>query len=205
MPLPEIFLKWQSKARIDILNILKEKSAKEIKTQPAHLPVLATLGEEPFCINLATRGMGLLPKKEKLEKFTNSFRETINKYKSKPGNESLSERMKVAIQFYGDLENFNVKLLGGLEIFEGQTYKNLQKYPLASLLFTGEAPEFLSFQLNGILEFIQKGNQYYEFLIAARELFAFDSFHIPQIKYQYGYLFYTVEIKQKTPFTRKVD
>jgi len=149
--------------------------------------------------------MGLLPKDDKLEKFTDLFNDAIKRYKSGPWQESLMERMDIANMFYGDLDNFNDKLLGGLEIFEGHTPQNLKKYPLASLLYTGDAPKFLSYQFNGFIEFIDKESKYYKFLRAARELFAFDAFHITQIDYPFGYLFYTVEIKSKTPYPRRTN
>ncbi len=202
-PLPEKFIEWQSKSRVEMLKFLESGKDNMIKVQPAHLPVLATKSDGPFPINLTTKGMGLLPKKEYLEKFTNLFRSTIEKYISKPWRESLIERMKVAVQFYESVDHFDNQLLGGLEIFEGKTPQNLKQYPLASLLYTGEAPKFPSYQFNGLIEFIDKKNPYYEFLLAARELFAFDAFHIKQYKYPFGYLFYTIEIKNKTPFSRK--
>ena len=75
--------------------------------------------------------------------------------------------------------------------------------PFASLLYTGTAPRFLSFQFNGIMNIIQNKNQYYQFLLSARELFAFDSFHVLQGRYPFGYLFYVVNIKEKTPYSKK--
>ena len=93
--------------------------------------------------------------------------------------------------------------MGGLEIFEGQTYKNLLTDPRAALLYSGEAPKFPSYQINGVIKFVNKGDIYFRFLLAARELFARDTFHVHQIHYPFGYLFFPIEIKNKTPFPRR--
>ena len=112
------------------------------------------------------------------------------------------QRMKIVEEFYNNFESFGQYLLGGLEIFEGKTFLNLQKNPKASLLFTGEAPKFPSYQFNGIIEIINEKNPYFRFLLAARELFAHNPFHVKQTSYPFGYLFYAIEIKDKTPFPR---
>lgn len=199
---PDEFLKWQSSARMRMFDILKKKDSSKVVSQPAHLPVLATLGEGSFSINLATRGLGILPKKDKLIYFTNLFKETLEFCKEKEWDETLFKRVNTAILLYQEYNNFDTHILGGLEIFEGQTSKNLSKNPLASLLFTGGPPQFLSFQFNGVIKFVDDKDPYYKFLRLARELFAFDRFHVPQTHYPYGYIFYLVNFKDKRPFPR---
>jgi len=201
--LPENFLQWQSAARLKLFDILKEHGTETVKMQPAHLPVVATLGDGPFSINLASRGIGPLPKNEILEKFTKLFNKTRSEIGNHGWQETLSHRMKAAKQFYKDPKNFDTSMLGGLEIFEGKTAHNLAHYPLASILYTGEAPSFHSYQLNGVVTFINEKDPYYRFLLAARELFAFDTFHVRQVRYPYGYLFHIVELVDKTPYPRK--
>ena len=202
-PLPNIFLQWQSRARLDMFEQLQKGGVHSIKTLPAHLPVLATMEREKPFINLTTKGLGLLPKYDKLKDFLNLFVNTKNSCDSRPWESTITQRMEIALKFYNNLDNFDPYLLGGLEIFEGTTAKNLMRSPFASLLYTGRAPKFLSFQFDGIIDIIQNENLYYQFLLSARELFAFDSFHVKQIKYPFGYLFYVINIKEKTPFSRK--
>jgi hypothetical protein len=201
--LPEVFLQWQSEARMRMFDILKTRGAEAMRMQPAHLPVLATLGEGAFPVNLATRGLGVLPKPEQLEPLAHLFEETRRCTEGRPWPETLSQRVEAVRDFYGDPANFDPWTLGGLEIFEGQTPHNLQRNPLASLLFTGEAPRFPSYQFNGVVAFVGSDDPAYRFLRAARELFAFDAFHIPQTRYPYGYLFHMVEARDKTPYPRK--
>ena len=203
--LPDTFLFWQIRARLNLLESIKKNGVESIKTQPAHLPVLASLGNAPFYVNLSTRGIGLLPKKNKIQKFIDLFNSVREKFKNKPWRETITERMETLMILYNNVDNFNKSLLGGLEIFGGETQKNLKNYPLASLLYSGESPKFISFQFNGLITFIKENDLYYQFLLAARELFARDYFHVPQIQYPYGYLFYLVEIKEKTPLSKKED
>lgn len=201
--LPENFMKWQSESRMKMFNTLKNDGANAIKVQPSHLPVMATLGGGEFPINLATRGMGILPKTNFIKKYTRLFENVKNKSEKDSWHETLLVRVETASKFYSRPELFDERVLGGLEIFEGQTASNLQQNPLVSLIYTGEASKFLSYQFNGVIKFVDKKNEYYRFLRAARELFAFDSFHIPQINYPIGYLFYPAEILDKTPYPRR--
>jgi len=202
-PLPYTFLQWQSNARLGMFDQLQKAGMHSIKTLPAHLPVLATKGEDEPFINLTTKGLGLLPLHEKLNNFLELFIKAKKSSDSGPWEDSITLRMETALKFYKNTENFDPYLLGGLEIFEGTTAKNLMKNPFASLLYTGLAPKFLSFQLDGIVDIILDKNVYYQFLLSARELFAFDAFHVKQIKYPFGYLFYVIKIREKTPFSRK--
>jgi hypothetical protein len=190
IPLPDKFLQWQSESRIKLFNHLLQKGANAIRTQPAHLPVLASIGSPPFSINLTSRGIGVLPIPEQLEAVTHRFEETRKSIEGQEWAESLHTRATTAKEFYASYKNFDRWLLGGLEIFEGQTAKNLQENPFASLLYTGEAPRFPSYQFNGVIEFVKDNNPYYHFLLAARQLFAFDPFHVRQIRYPHGYLFH---------------
>jgi hypothetical protein len=201
--LPEIFLQWQSEARLRMFDVLKTHGAEAVRMQPAHLPVLATLGEGSFAINLATRGLGVLAMPERLEPLACLFEETRQRTEGRPWPETLSQRIEVVHDFYSDPANFDPWVLGGLEIFEGQTPRNLQRNPLASLLFTGEAPKFPSYQFDGVVTFVGPDDLAYRFLLAARELFAFDVFHIPQTRYPFGYLFHIVEARDKTPYPRR--
>ncbi len=201
--LPVDFLQWQSEARIEVFSRLKTHGASAVKTQPAHLPVLATAGTGAFPANMTTKGVGLVPRSDLLEHFTTLFIETRDKASAQSSPETLSSRVEAAQSFYSAITNFDASLLGGLEIFDGRTAQNARKNPRASLLYTGKAPRYPSYQFNVIISIIDADNPYYRFLRAARELFAFDSFHIPQIRYPFGYLFHVVEVLDKTPYPQR--
>lgn len=201
--LPKKFLAWQSRARLEAFEVMRNHQAGAVRSMPAHLPVLATFGEGDFPLNLTTRGIGLLPKAAVLEEVTNRLKVTIRETQGKPWPETLPRRLSAIKAFYENPDLFDETRMGGLEIFEGQTLKNLKADPRAALLYTGSAPDYYSYQLNGYVTLIDQDDVCYRFLLAARELFAQDAFHIHQINYPNGYLFYPVEIKDKTPFPRR--
>ncbi len=194
---------WQSQARLEAFAIMRQQQATAVRSMPAHLPVLASFGEGDFPVNLTTRGIGLLPKGELLAEMTAVLETTIRESAGKPWPDTLPERLNAMQKIYEDPSLLDDTRLGGLEIFEGQTLKNLKADPRAALLYTGTAPRYASYQLNGYIELIEPDNPRYRFLRAARELFAQDVFHIHQLNYPNGYLFYPLAIKDKTPFPRR--
>jgi hypothetical protein len=200
--LPNLFLQWQSEARMRSFETMMTKGAQAVHVQPVHLPVMATMGEGNFP-NLSTRGIGIVPKIEFLESFTQLFEETKIDTADLSIEESLPKRVEIIQQFYSDVNNFDASMMGGLDIFEGTTATNLKETGMAALLYTGEAPKYPSYQINCVVQIVEEGNQYYQFLLAARELFAMDAFHIHQIHYPFGYLVFPVEIKDKTPFPKR--
>lgn len=202
-PLPEDFLLWQSQARMAAFDAMRAGSAAGVRVMPAHLPVLATFGSPPFQANLSTRGMGLLPRQDLLDSLTQRLEQARQAAQGLDLAASLPARLEAIGSVYADWANFDPFLLGGLEIFEGQTLANLRIHPLASLLYTGEAPRYPSYQFNGVVTLLSPGDPHYRFLLAARELFAQDAFHVHQVHYPYGYLFHVVEVKNKTPYPRR--
>lgn len=200
--LPESFLGWQSEARRRMFELLETRGARAAHAHPAHLPVLATLGEGLFPINLACKGMGPLPNRELLPRFTERFESLRAEADARPWPETLPQRLAAARSFYDDSGNFDPWSLGGLEIFEGQTARNLEQHPLAALLYFGEPPTFPSYQLAGVVRRVEAEDPAYRFLVAARELFAQDAFHLRQQRYPFGFVFHVVDWQDKTPFSR---
>jgi hypothetical protein len=200
--MPARFLEWQSGSRLALFEKLSGEGASGVKQYPAHLAVLATGGEGVFPINLAARGIGLVPLPERLEECTGKLETARGNAAGFSWAQSLPLRLQAAGEVYGFAAGFDSRLLGGLEIFEGRTAANLEKRPLASLLFSGEPPDYPSLQLNVVVQRVQPSDSRYRFLLAARELFAFDAFHLRQSRYPYGYLFHVSEVLDKTPFPR---
>jgi len=195
--LPEEFLRWQSDSRMEVFSVMHSKGPMSLRTMPAHLPVLATMNDGPFAINLTNKGMGLLPRDPLLGPMTESL---LQAKRDHP--DEIGRRAEAMARFYSDLTNFDRGCLGGLEIFEGRTEVNVKKRPLGSLLYTGPGPKYLSYQITGALEVIGTEDPRFQFLKAARELFANDSFHLKQMSYPFGYLFHVSEILVKTPYSR---
>ncbi len=145
--LPQDFLDWQCQSRIDSFKKMASISADSVRAMPAHLPVLASMGDEEFPINLASRGIGLLPKKEFLQYYCDLIENEITQIRDQLWQTTLSRRVAVIQGFYQSPEQIDPFLLGGLDIFEGQTSENLRVNPIAALLYSGEAPQFLSSRL----------------------------------------------------------
>lgn len=225
--IPERFLKWLTSSRIRFLEDLKAK--RPMKYFSAHLPVVATWNSHPvesppkedeiFPVNLTVKGIGLIPKKEILMDYIDLFEATLAEARTMPWLDSLPRRIEVMERLYSDVNNFDPSLLGGLEIFEGKSFKNMKENPLVSLLYMGVsvdhkdvetvnsqrpvAMEYISFQINGRVEILEKDNIYYRYLLSARRLFELERFHIYQPDYPYGYLVKVVEVRDKSPFPRR--
>lgn len=253
--IPTRFLEWLVSSRVLFLdNMLKEKSLKYFS---AHLPVMVTWRrknfkagdkhstetsphsesgglEELFPVNMTVKGIGLIPKEEYLQKYTELYERATEKTGNTPWEKTLSKRIDAVKKLYGDIEKFDPLLLGGLEIFEGRAYENLKANPYASFLYVGmlnqpgclsrtglsctesresQGPsahantkknriQYISFQVNGKVEILKKGNPYYNFLLASRKLFEFDKFHLYQPDYPFGYLIKVMEVRDKSPWTR---
>lgn len=204
--IPFHLLEWLTSSRLRFLNELKE--GKPLRYFSAHLPIMATWREgETFPVNLTVKGLGLLPGREHLQYYTDMFESVIAEAHSCPWDESLHRRVDVISRLYGNIENFEPSLLGGLEIFEGRAFENMREKPYVSLLYVGmmhssEGMRYISFQVNGSVEILGKDNPYYRFLLASRKLFEFDKFHLYQPDYPFGYLIKVMEVRDKSPWSR---
>lgn len=199
--LPRAFLNWQRDSRLAFIETVTSGGAGEVRAMPSHLPVLASRGPDG-AINLATKGIGILPKADLLEGFTSLFRTTVKACEGVDWGITIERRARALMTLFLDVSNVDDSRLGGLEIFEGTTYDNLRADPRASLLFTGQAPDFISYQIDGHVEFVEKGDPHYEYLLSARELFAKDGFHVLQTSYPHGFVFHVRNVVDKRPFTR---
>jgi hypothetical protein len=162
---------------------------------------------EPFPVNMTVKGIGLIPKQNLISNYTDIFEETLADTRSIPWSESLSDRIEAIKRLYGRLEDFDQTVIGGLEIFKGKAYENLQANPYASLHYVGmstasQSNPYISFQINGEVEMLEKDNIYYRFLLASRRLFEFDKFHLHQPDYPWGYLIKVAEVRDKSPWLK---
>jgi hypothetical protein len=140
--LPPEFITWQMEARQALFQHLGSEPS--IPTFAPHLPTLATWGEGALFPNLAAKGMGLLPRAELLEEYAAEFGNLLARLAGRPWPETIQERVAAAQRFYGRVEAVDRRCLGGLEIFEGTTYRNLLSNPFASLLYVGPGPSAAS-------------------------------------------------------------
>lgn len=215
--IPAGFLQWLVSSRMRFLEGMKE--GRPLRYFSAHLPVMATWREcEEFPVNLTVKGIGLIPKREALIDWIDLFEATIAEARASSWAQSLPKRIEVMERLYSDIENFDSSLLGGLEIFEGTAFKNMRDNSKVSLLYMGVsndlegmdtvspskpvAVQYISFQVNGMVEILEKNNIYYRYLLAARGLFEFDKFHLYQPDYPFGYLIRVKDVMDKSPWPR---
>lgn len=192
------FMEWQVESRKELFNRIER--GEFIAMFGVHLPVLVTLNKEgAFPFNTGNRGAGLVPKAEHLESYLHSLRECLTRTKEKPWKESLRDRLSVIREIYSSTENFDERMLGGLEIFEGKAYKNMLENPLVSLHYTGPGPTYRSYQVNCVTEVLPVEDARYQFLRLTRRLFEYERFHVPQPEFPCGYVFWVCEVYDKTP------
>jgi hypothetical protein len=205
--IPAKCLEWLATSRIEFLHSMK--NGHPTKYFAAHLPVMATWSDgQSFPVNMTVKGLGLVPEQKHLQHFTDIFESVIAEARTMPWNESIHQRIKAMTKLYGDLNNFDSAVLGGLEIFGGRALENLRRNPCASLLYVGMSHtpnriQYISFQVNSNVTILEKDDPYYRFLLASRKLFEFERFHLYQPDYPFGYLFNVAEVIDKSPWSRK--
>ncbi len=197
--MPAAFLEWQCDERRKLFEGLAR--GQHPTFLPAHLPVVSTIncGDAAFPIRSSTKGVGLLPKAEHLTEYLSQVGDCLTRVSESPPQASRGERIAVAEALYGCSERIDRGLLGSLEIFRGQTYRNLRADPRATLLFTGAGPRYLSYQFNCTVEIVGPADQRFLLIRAMRLLFEMERFHIQQPEFSVGYLFHVQEVYDKTP------
>ncbi len=199
--LPEGFVSWIVEGRNAMYDLLEgHGSAQFFGT---HLPVVVTQAADGgFPFNTGNKGVGLAPKPERVDDFCDFYTETFKRYAGKPWEESLSCRLGAVRQFING-PDVSDEVLISLEIFEKKTFANLCRMPLATLHYTGEGPVYRSYQINAVVQIVPPEHPVYRFAFLSRQLFEYDSFHITQTQFPYAYVFFPVEVLDKTPYPRR--
>lgn len=199
MPLPDNVIAWLEQGRRGVYDKLLQKGAPLFHA--SHLPVMVTFNEgRDFPFNCSNKGVGLIPKPQYLQHYIHLFRGIMEKTKGRPWQESLAERIQAVSKFYFRRDVIDYRALTTLEIFERTTYQNLRRNPVASLHYTGNAPDYMSFQVDSVVEIIGPDDPRHEFIRLARTMFEFDSFHIAQHEFPHAYILWVNQVQDKTPF-----
>ena len=199
--LPDDKIDWIEQGRRATYRQLLGQGDQSLRFASHHLPVITTYTEgELFPFNSANKGIGFLPKTQYLQEYIDLFEEVHERTRNRPWKESLRERVKAASKFYFAREKIDYRVLTTLEIFERQTFQNLQRTPTASLLYTGVSPDWVSFQVNAAVEIIPQEDLRHTFIMRVRTLFESEAFHIYQPQFPYAYLFWICEVRDKSPF-----
>ena len=201
--LPEQFIQWQLDYKRRIYDAIEKDEY--IAFNAGHLPVVATLNDDGLIPNLANKGVGFTPKDAYLEHYVNLVEGAVKQIIELPPHatdQTRDLRLSTAREFYAHPEHIDWRRLGLLEIFEGETFRNLMRRPLASVLWTGDSPVFVSFQVDCAVEIIAKDDLRYRFSWAMRRLFEYEPFHVVQTIFPYAYTFWVVGWHDKTPKRR---
>ena len=201
--LPEQFVRWQLDYKHSIYDAIERDEY--IAFNAGHLPVVATWKDGSLVPNLANKGVGFTPKDEHIDHYLNLVESAVAKIEKLPPhavNETRDLRIGTARELYSHPEHIDWRRLGLLEIFEGSTLRNLAKNPMASVLWTGNSPVFVSFQVDCVVEIITPEDARYRFSWAMRRLFEYEPFHVVQTMYPYSYCFWVYDYKDKTPKRR---
>lgn len=197
--LPAKFLAWQIRSRQELYEKLLRREP--VQFLASHLPVLATLRPQGT-VNLATKGVGLMPKHEYIAHYIELFGRVLRESAALPRQEMLAACIEAARELIQHPDHIDARTLGSLEIFEGETFRNIRGDPRVALLFTGTGPDYLSYQVEGVARIAGPGEPVYEFLRGSRLLFEQESFHIAQPAYPHAYQFLVREVRDKTPHRR---
>lgn len=201
--LPEKFIRWQLDYKHKIYNAIEKDEY--IAFNAGHLPVVGTWDEGSLVPNLANKGVGFTPKDEYIDHYLKVVEDAVEQIQKLPPhavNDTRNLRISAAREFYAHPEHIDWRRLGLLEIFEGSTFKNLSRNPFASVLWTGNSPVFVSFQVDCVVEIITPDDPRYRFSWAMRRLFEYEPFHVVQTMYPYSYCFWVMDWKDKTPKRR---
>ncbi len=201
--LPEKFIRWQLDYKHSIYDAIENDEY--IAFNAGHLPVVGTWSGDSLVPNLANKGVGFTPKDEHMEYYLTLVEDAVEEIAALPPhavNETRALRVRTAREFYAHPEHIDWRRLGLLEIFEGSTFKNLTENPVASVLWTGNAPVFVSFQVDCVVEIITPEDPRYRFSWAMRRLFEYEPFHVVQTIYPYSYCFWVYDYTNKTPKRR---
>lgn len=197
--LPENFIAWQIGSRLELYEKLLRREP--VQFLASHLPVLATLRPQGT-VNLATKGVGLVPKHEHIAHYIDLIGRVLRESGALPRQEMLAARIAAARELLRHPDHIDACRLGSLEIFEGETFLNIRRDPRVALLYTGTGPDYPSYQVEGLARITRPGEPEYEFLRASRLLFEQESFHIAQPAYPHAYQFLVCEVRDKTPHRR---
>jgi len=201
--LPQKFVEWQLDYKRRVYDAIEKDEY--IAFNAGHLPVVATLNDAGLIPNLANKGVGFTPKDEHIEHYLKLVEDAVEQIIKLPPHavdETRALRIGTAREFYKHPEHIDWRRLGLLEIFEGETYRNLIKRPMASVLWTGDAPVFVSYQVDCAVEIIPKEDPRYRFSWAMRRLFEYEPFHVVQTIFPYAYTFWVLGAHDKTPKRR---
>jgi len=196
--LPDAFIRWQLETRRATYDAIR--AGRHPRRHTAHLPVMITFQDNgDFPVRVATKGAGFTPRDDALDRYIALLEGALARCEGRPWEETLPERVAAVQLLLDHPADIDPRRLGFLEIFAGGTYRNLQHDSRVALHYTGEGPDYPSFQINGHAEILDREDPRYRYIALTRRIFEGAPFHIPQTGYAAGYLVWVQETLDKTP------
>lgn len=197
--LPDAFIQWQLEARRAMFEAIG--AGQHPHRYAAHLPVMITFDpESPFLVRSATKGAGLTPRDEVLDRYLAPLEETLARCQGHPWHETFPDRVAAVRMLLDHPEDIERRRLAFLEIFQGRTYANLQRDPRVVLHYAGDGPGYTSFQINGYAEIVGPDDLRWRYVALARRIFEEAPFHLQQPGYAAAYLVWVHEVVDKAPY-----
>lgn len=198
--LPDVFVRWQLDTRRAMLDSIAQGG--HPRRFAAHLPVMITFTVDgTFPLRAATKGGGLVPRDEVLDRYIHLLEETLSRCRDRPWQETIADRVAAVRALLDHLEDIDRRRLGFLEIFRAGTYANLQRDARVVLHYTGDGPNYPSFQINGYAETLRVNldDPRARYIALARRMFEEAPFHLQQPGYAAAYLVWVHQVLDKTP------
>ena len=143
-----------------------------------HSPPMATRGSPGFFpVNTAAKGIGFVPKDEYIEKWVEKFEVHINEAIENGPESNQDARFQALVDFYEAKNEISPKILGTIELFGFRSWRNMKYDPRISLLYnanyrTGSGrPQYISFEVRGIIEIIEKNTMRWRWQRNIHDLF----------------------------------
>jgi len=192
--LGEPFMAWQLTSRINNLRFfLTGQGEREFAV---HTGYMATASSQGFPLNVAAKGLGLLPRGD-LSGWTAALEELIAKAGAKGEESTRKERLEFLLHLY-EKESWDDRVLTTIELYGKATWKNVHEDPRCSVLFSSYRNT--SFLVNGVVEVVPPGHPVYRYVVALHDLF-----HLPggpRRDFPGVYRIWACEVWDKTPGPR---
>ncbi len=197
-PLPEAFVKWNFQKRIEMLRDLKAGKMPSL-TGP-HSGMVASYGgkrkDTQFSINCAVKGMGWLPKEEKLDEIISLLRNTFS-------DSSHKKLTRLESLYQLGSEVFDLTKQTSLELyttpeFETHTFLNQMANPAVAIVFL----DYPSYELKAIAQLLHPENPKLtpeEKKVVHYINLIHDYFHTESPRPSIGVIYHIIEVFDNTP------
>ncbi len=162
---PSIFnllIDFREKSIRDIIDRVNNPGGFSGGASTLHSPPVATRGTpSSFPVNMASKGIGFIPREDFLKDRVEQFDSLINEALENGDDSNREERLNTLLEFYTQREKIDNRMLGTLELYGIRSWRNLQYDPRISILYntvmeSENRPNYISFEVRGVVEVVEK-------------------------------------------------